>query len=560
MLAGCSGVPTSSAPQTIEPLDTGGASTPAPVDLTGGARDVVSRFLEANASSSSTARRYLTPAANNRWSDDTATIIGNDYSVGTYNRRDQTVVVYGRVLGTLSASGIYTPSLLGAGGGGDKQQFVFGISRLGRESRIDRLHPGLLLSDEQFRTTYRQQVLYFYNLAEDALVPDLRWSSLDDRQQLAQWLISQIVLGPRPELANAVSLDTMPAHLDPTQIAVQLGSPTLIEIPGSSQLDPAVRDRLAAQLSQTLFDALAGRDMTITDGRVPVLIPRASGASFNASNFASVLGPPLPASAVYYLDGGRIRDENGRVLSGAVANGPPLRSFAISRPGAKGPPLVAGVTGTASSEQLEVGNRTDGLRPTSVRGVLSRPAFVPGRGEVWIGDGSSVYRVNVDGGRPRASLVPIPAVSGGGRVLALRLSPEGSRVALVVSGAGGSAQLYVGSVVRGQGQVRVDGLDPISPKGVVVEDVAWLDSFKLFAIGYLGRPVDARTFETGVDGTDWTNSGLGNLPKPPDTVTAATDSNVWLSANGFVWTQSGNSWVSPGPAGQTPGTAPVYLE
>jgi hypothetical protein len=35
---------------------------------------------------------------------------------------------------------------------------------------------------------------------------------------------------------------------------------------------------------------------------------------------------------------------------------------------------------------------------------------------------------------------------------------------------------------------------------------------------------------------------------------------VWLSAGGFVWKQSGNAWVSPGQTGQTPGTAPVYLE
>jgi hypothetical protein len=180
---------------------------------------------------------------------------------------------------------------------------------------------------------------------------------------------------------------------------------------------------------------------------------------------------------------------------------------------------------------------------------------------VWVGAGSRLFRVDIDTGRRR--VYPVPILSGGGQIVALRLSPEGARIAIVIAGASGATQLYVGAVVRGAGQVRVDGLQqPISPVGVVVTDVAWLDAFKLFAIGYLADSQDPRTFETGADGTDWTNSTLGNLPAPgrPDTVTAATASNVWVSANGYVWKLSGTSWVSPGTTGQTVGSAPVYLE
>jgi hypothetical protein len=206
-----------------------------------------------------------------------------------------------------------------------------------------------------------------------------------------------------------------------------------------------------------------------------------------------------------------------------------------------------------------VGTQRDGLRATSVRGPLSRPAFVPGRNEVWVGDGPRVYRVTSDQAGLHAEQVQI--LSRGGQVVALRLSPEGSRVAVVITGVSGSTQLYIGSVVRGAGPVRIDSLKPISPEGVVVQDVAWLDSFKLFAIGYLAGSQDSKTFEAGVDGTDWTNSGIPNLPDSPDSVTAATASTVWVSSrNGYVWKQSGNSWVSAGPTGQTPGTAPVYLE
>lgn len=565
LLAGCTGVPSSSAPQTIEALDTGGASatSAAPPNLSGGARDIVDRFIHANATTSGNpnfARAFLTPEAAAQWpgSDSTATIIANDYSVGTYNAHNRTVTVSGRVLGTLSADGVYTPSLQGDGQGGEKVPFVFDMAQVNSEFRIAKLHAGLLLIDDDFRATYRQQALYFYDLAGESLVPDLRWTGLSDKEQLAKWLLAQIVNGPRPELQSAVNADTMPAESDPRQITVTLGSPTTIEIPGSGQLPPNVRNRLAAQLSQTLLETLAGRDMSITDGGTPVSIPSLGGDVFAAADFASAIGPPAIPPEVYYLQDGRIRDDAGKPVPG-VDGGAFFDSVALARTKADGPLLVAGVTGSGDDARLEVGTAVrGGLRTTSLHGPLTRPAFVPGRSEVWVGSGARLYRVVIDATAARPQQIPL--VAGGGQIVALRLSPEGSRIAIVIAGGNGLTQLYIGSVVRGAGAPRVDKLQPISPEGVVVTDVAWLDPFKLFAIGSLAASQDARTFETGVDGTDWTNTATNGLPTRPDAVAAATSSSVWVSAGGFVWKQSGNTWVSPGQTGQTPGTAPVYLE
>jgi hypothetical protein len=425
--------------------------------------------------------------------------------------------------------------------------------------RIDRLPAGLLLTNEQFRDTYRQQVLYFYDLTEESLIPDLRWSALDDRVLWSQWLLEQLAEGPRPDLANAVSSDTMPANIDPSTIKVKLGTPTQIEIPGSSQLDDGVRNRLAAQVSLTLAYALSGREISITDDSgVPIQIPQVGGLSFSADDFAASIGPPLPTSEVYYLTNGQVRDDTGHLVSGPLGEGQYyLTALAIGQPTQTGPQYAAGVTGSGSHERAYVGTVRTGLRPTSVRGELSRPAFAPGRAEAWIGVGSDLVRIETDTATPR--VFPVPIVPGGGRIIALRFSPEGSRIAIVIAGANGGTQLYVGAVVRGAGQVRVDLHEPISPVNVVVTDVAWLDAFKLFAIGYLAGSRDTRSFVTGADGSDWTNSTI-NLPAAPDTVTAATSSNVWVSAKGYVWKLTGTSWVSPGSTGQTPGTAPVYLE
>jgi hypothetical protein len=569
LLVGCTGIPSSSAPQTVDALNAGGSSdSPSVVPpLNADPRTIVDTFLRANAvdpERHSAARSFLTPAARNGWSDAAATIVSTDsLSVGTYDAKKHTLRAQGRVLGQLNADGIYTPSKQAEGEGGPLVPFDFHFSKVNGQYRIDTPpRNGLLLTDEQFQDTYKQRVLYFFDGAEKYLVPDLRWSALTDRTQLASWLLGKLVSpsAPRPELQNAVNNDTLPAQADARNLTVRLGSPTRIEIPGSSRLAGGVRNRMAAQVATTLSDVLSGHTITVTDGGVPVDIPAVGGDQFSASDFARAAGPTAPDPAVFYLLNGQVRSEDGKPLTGAVSDGRYFfTSLAVAQPHSSGPMLVAGVQGVGTRARLWVGTQA-GLRATTVHSDLSRPAFAPGRAEVWIGAGSSLVRVTTDGLVSKAYVVPIPAV-GGGRVVAVRISPEGSRIAMVVSGVkASSAQLYVGSIVRGPGQVRVDTLETISPEGVVVKDVAWLDSLKLFAIGSIESTGDPRTFESGVDGTEWTNHSIENLPVSPDSVTVTTGANVWVSANGYVWkAQTGTQWVSAGPTDQTPGQMPVYL-
>src|SRR6266496_3833036 len=107
LLAGCSGVPSSSEPETVRALDTGQApNPPTPPDLDKDPLTIVRRFQEANATTTLThpiARAYLTKDANNRWLENTATttatIIANDFSINPFNPAKNTVTIFGRVLG-----------------------------------------------------------------------------------------------------------------------------------------------------------------------------------------------------------------------------------------------------------------------------------------------------------------------------------------------------------------------------------------------------------------------------------------------------------------------------
>lgn len=561
-VAGCTGVPSSSAPQTVQPIGVGqGVSAPVAPRPGAGPRKIVGDFLEANSTDvvkHSPARQFLTSAARNKWSDVTATIV-SDLHIGTYDPQRRTLSVTARVVATLDNRGIYTPRLDAAGHGGAKVPFAFGVSLVRGQYRISALRNGLLLTEDQFRSGYQQRVVYFYDTAERYLVPDVRYSGLNKSGELSDWLLSQLIVGPSPGLQNAVSTDTLPAQA--RRVTAKIGSSlTTVQIPGSMQLAAGVRDRLAAQVSVTLTQAVHIDEMSILDGDVAVRVPKLNSSRFSASDFGGEQGPPAPAQDVYYLTGGRIKTQDGDALRGALGNGSVLfDSIALARPAGIGDLTVAGVQGTGVSQRLVLGTQASGVRPTPIVGQLTRPAWAPGRAEVWIGRGAKVYRVVTDGKTNSVSAVPIPSAAGGGRVVALRLSPDGSRVALVIAGANGLPQLYVGPILRSGNTVQVDTLQQISPAGVVVQDVAWVDTLKLYTIGYLRDTEEAGVFETAVDGSGWDNLGISTLPKPPTTITATTNAAAWVSADGFVWQQNGSRWVSPGPVDQRPGDKPIYL-
>jgi hypothetical protein len=566
LLAGCTGVPRSSAPQTIEQLPLGAQPSGQSITPTPGEqpREIVSDFLEANNADPgkhTSARAFLTSDFRARWTDASATII-SDESVGIYNSRTHKVVVTGKKLGSLDPRGIYN---IGEGAG-STVHFEFTLARAGGEFRIDQLRgaAGLILTQSQFAQAYKQRPLYFYDNAEQYLVPDPRYSDIGDRGLVSEWLLTQLVTGPQDALAPAVTSDTLPAQIDPSRITVKLGLPTLVEIPGSSQLDASGRNRLAAQLSETLDDPLGGNQITVTDGGRPVSIPAVHSTEFGPADFNSELaGATVATPEVFYLNGGLVYAEDGKPVSGPLGHGDHLlSSVALARPAAGGPLLAAGVVGVGTDAQLWVGNESAGLKSTPVRGPLTRPSFAHARREVWVGAGAKLYRIALDAsGAPvgKPSVVPLGGAAPGSHIVSLRVSPDGVQTALVLSGPAGEGQLWIGSIIRGTGQVQVGGLHAISPKEAVISDVAWLTSLRLFAIGQVGNASDPVTFDTGVDGTGWTSGQVVGLPKRPDRVTVTAGASAWVSADGFVWVQRGGQWASP-VGGQTPGTAPVYVE
>jgi hypothetical protein len=577
VLAGCTTLPDSSAPQVVKPVEVqpaGGAPVGPPPGAD--ARSIVEDFLNENAvdePNHASARLYLTNEEKNRWSDSTVIVVDRTQVSNIVMDRQQllpagqntgTITVTGQQIGTVDESGAYKPSLRGNGTGlgGIKLSQTYRMVQVRGEWRIDSLPNGLFVTTAQF-AAFRQFAVYFFDGTEEHLVPEPRYTQLTGAADTVAWLMDQLAQG-----ANFSQLQTgLPGQNGAKQVRTTFPSdpsdpstPVKVEIPGSSALDAGNLNRLGAQVAATLEQVLQVDRIQITDGGAPVRIPAAGGDTFTGEQLSGRFEPSTPANQVFYVYEGAVFSGSGRRVPGKVGAGVyGLTSVAVSERGASDALQFAGVRGRGAQEVLDISdNAVRGqMVATTVHGVLSRPAWAPGRSEVWIGAGTELERVT---GVRSAQSVPLdgPGGKASGQVTAVRLSPDGTRVALVLTTPTGS-QIYVGYIVRSADGVRVDNLVPISPQGVAVTDVAWNDQLKLFAVGRDLSTDEDGVFEVQCDGSLWTPRGNAGLPGRPDSVTAAAFSEAVVSSGGTVLQQQGATWEGLLGA-PTLGTNPVYLE
>ncbi len=558
LLTGCAGVPTSSKPQVVSRL-TGGVQAPSPAStpLPGSdPRTIVQGFLENNPSSDqhhTAARAFLTGDTASRWSDSNATVIDRE-RVEQFVPDTNTVTVTGFPVGTVNADGIYTPNVSAPA---QPSEYVFGLRSQGGQWRISSLPSGVLLTTAQFGS-YSALPLYFYDLDQRYLVQDQRYTSITGTSALVTWLINEMVAGPRDELQNAV-LTEVPSQVDPRAVSVTVGTTIDITMPGVAGVGRSTLNLLAAQIAYTLRAVAATTAIRIIDGR-PLTVPALRRTDFSAPQFA---GPEVPdqVGTAYYLHNGRLYS-SGEPVRGRVGNGSYfLSSVAVAGIASVTTLRVAGTIKEAAGTRLWVGTQTGGLSPTSILGVLSRPTWAPGRNEVWIADNGALWAVDPGTVVSQVSLEPESGGRMEGTVDAVRFSPDGVRIALIVSTPDGNTQVWVGSVVRSGNSVSVEGLEPVTPEGVTMVDVGWNGPLTLIAVGRVGTTDDGSLYSLRVDGSLLSSDAITGLPTAPDNIAVSTGAPVIVSAGGAVWQQSGGSeWSSPDPAGETTGTSPVYQE
>jgi hypothetical protein len=108
--------------------------------------------------------------------------------------------------------------------------------------------------------------------------------------------------------------------------------------------------------------------------------------------------------------------------------------------------------------------------------------------------------------------VPAPGLLNLGEVTAFRISPDGSRMALIRR-LGGRLQLGLARINRGD-KITVDGWQPldttqtIRPRLVRLQDVAWIDATELMVLGSASPAFALQTYRISQDASTITGGGV----------------------------------------------------
>ena len=462
VVSSCAGVPSSSAPQAIGTVD-----RPAPRSLPtpspGMDPDVLLReFLKATADPANrhlAARQFLTDSASRSWDDaGSALLIDRVVFVETRGADRVSVRMQADILGSLSDIGVFE-----TGEGALPDPGPIEMIKTSGGWRIDKLPNGVFLDWQQFQSTYKRHTLYFVDPTGKTVVPDPRYVAVADPDQLATELVTKLVSGQRPEMANTVrNLLGPPLRLrgpvtraDGGKTGVGRGyGGARIDLDSLSTTDPHSRQLLAAQIIWTLSRAgVNGPYVINADGAA---LDDRFAEGWNTSDVAATdpgADPgaaaglhALVAGSLVSLDGG-----NAPRVPGSFGQMPGQVSAALSRSGQEAASVVTARPGAPDmASSLWVGPVNGDAAQALDSRTLTRPSWSLDDAIWTVVDGNNVVRVIQEAASGQPARIPVDSTAVAtrfpGPIAELQLSRDATRAVLMING-----QVILASVEQTQG-------------------------------------------------------------------------------------------------------------
>jgi hypothetical protein len=570
LLAGCAGVPRSSAPQAIGTVERA-APTNLPRPTPGMDPDLLLReFLKATADPANrhlAARQFLTASASAAWDDaGSALLIDHVVFVETRGTARVSVTMRADILGSLSDMGVFETAEAVLPDPGPIE-----LVKTPGGWRIDRLPDGVFLDWRQFQATYKRNTLYFPDPTGKTVVPDPRYVAVSEPDELATELISKLIAGPRPEMVKAVRnmlgpplrLQGPVTRADGGKSGVGRGyGGARIDLAMLTVADPRSRQLLAAQVIWTLARAdikgpyVINADGTALDDRFT--------AGWNTAD-VSATDPGVTegtAAGVHALMDGMLVALDGQQstpVPGAFGRMPDQVAAALSRSGHRVASVVTlrpDAADTVSS--LWIGELGGEAVQAADGRSLSRPSWSLDDAVWVVADGASVLRAihETASGEPARLAVDSAAVSARfpGVISELQLSRDGTRAAMVIEG-----QVILAAVEQPQaGQFALTYPRRLGfGLGVSVVSLSWrTDDDMVVSRTDAEHPVSY----VNLDGVNSDAPG-GNVLLPVSTI-AANPSTVYAADPRGVLQLSGSgpdgppAWVEVAPL-MVPGAVPV---
>ncbi|WP_425435389.1 LpqB family beta-propeller domain-containing protein [Micromonospora pattaloongensis] len=419
--------------------------------------------------------------------------------------------------------------------------------------------PVLLLSEDGLSTLYLQQAVYFWDLEQRVLVPDLRYLPLAvPRERRRNELLDALLSGPSSaieKIVQALPAGTKSARNVPDTNDVLKISLTADAAPAGDarQLEP-----LAAQLMWSLWPDF-GKSLELTiEGQAPRTF---RGVELLAANPAHELAQTPERFCVYQ---GQVRrltsstraDEPVPLLTPAVNRN--VVSAALRRDGDVTSAALVVRHGQARRIVIGSGPAQGGTFQTlaGAFGTVGRPVWLKGPGNVGLvpADGRLLqFQV----GSPALTEVNLPGLPD--RVTAVGAAPDGHRIVLVVAG-----RLYVAALSRGEAaEVQSVRELPTSLNRLTSADWTTENSVVAAGLNPERRPV---LYDITVDGAieirptrDLGTADVTHLAAYPASPLGSTGGYRMYVANGIAYDQLG-----PGEeiradeiAGATTGASPT---
>ena len=502
LVTGCITVPTSGHAQAVNVTqgNAGGGQyylqpIPVPPGKNWTPKQIVSGFLAANASFAkdhAVARQYLVPAASRNWHPGLAVTVFSQISSAvkrlpdTASRSNQTnvttvVQVSGTVLGGLSNSGQY--SISSRSQGTTEEKFV--LVQQNGQWRISTLPDQVLLTQSDFVHVYQPRNIYFFDPGLQVLVPDPVYVPEEATPaDLIKQLVQVLVAAPSGWLRGAVQT-AFPAGTRLLGVSLD-GGTAVVNLGGAATSAAAdARHRMSAQLLWTLAGS-SSDEPSIQSVELEI-----NGTPWNAGqdnpvqqigSYSSYVPSARAHASFYYTDSrGAVRSlsgsaqanaPQGALVAGQAGTGNiPLTQVAVSPDGH----YVAGLgPGGALYTGTLTRKGTLALRISGSFGSLSWDAH----DDLWAIRNGQVWMVPGHGGPAVQVSDMLPP---GGKVIALKVAPDGIRCAMLATGSAGS-QLLLAAIAGSGPQSSIGTAVPISADNLNFTSLTWYDADHVIAL------------------------------------------------------------------------------
>lgn len=504
------------------------------------------------------AKTFLTEGARAAYpADGPPTIIEDTFSVvpsvvpaaDSESTVEQTVVLRADSVGRLDGAMAFVPAQ-------GKLEYLVKVRRQQNgQWRIEDPPTIVMIRQDDFVDAYTAATLYFLDPSVRAPVPDVRYVRAESQRELtARAVIDLLLAGPSETVRDSVRTFLPEDAGLSSNVVIASDGALLVPLTRIGELSERDRRLVAAQIVLSLREATPNRVRLKVDGQD--LVP--GQGDFRAADFGAydAVTDPVAKLSGMVAAGGRLRTLAGGTDQPSLAayDGLTVSSAAQSVDGRS----IAIVADTGAGRKLWLG--TLGETPIEVfsAGRLTRPAWLladeaGNSNEVWtVQDGAVVVRlVRTGAGWSRAGvnateLVPF------GTITDLRLSRDGTRVAVVANG-----QLVMASVVRTSDSVAIKSPRRLQ-QGLLtgVVGVDWQSQTKLVvATSQSPLPV----VRMSVDGMTLEPYTSSNLTGKVTAITAARNRPVVVTDERGMSTasQPGDLWRAYAPD-EGPGSIPFY--